>query len=257
MKKILVLVVLLGIIQNAFTQTPGRNESLVIINTIFALDRDMLEVEVNGIKELTLGNNSTGRLIVRNGNHTLTFRSLNGYLRNTPPVEQKAITISLNSQQQVIQISLGSFHGVTINTSTPVSLIGNSSPNRGIEGAIEKICETLIFELPRNSIIAVLSVSTRDRELAILTIDELEYQLVNSHEFRVVDRNTLDRIRAEQNFQMSGDVDDNSAVSIGKMLGASIVITGTISGSEPNQRLTIKALNVQTAQIVAMEREQF
>jgi curli biogenesis system outer membrane secretion channel CsgG len=72
-----------------------------------------------------------------------------------------------------------------------------------------------------------------------------------------VDRKTLDTIRSEQKFQLSGDVDDNSAVSIGKMLGANIVITGSVTGTGSTQRLTIKALNVQTAQIVTMAREQF
>jgi curli biogenesis system outer membrane secretion channel CsgG len=81
----------------------------------------------------------------------------------------------------------------------------------------------------------------------------LEFQLVSSGLFKVVDRKTLDAIRLEQNFQMSGDVDDNSAVSIGKMLGANIVITGTGS----TQRLTLKALDVKTAEIVTMARESF
>jgi len=87
-------------------------------------------------------------------------------------------------------------------------------------------------------------------------IGELEYNLVNSGRFRIVDRRRLDQIRNEQNFQLSGDVDDNSAVSIGNMLGANIVITGEITGSGSNQRLIIKALDVRTGQIISMAREQ-
>jgi hypothetical protein len=41
------------------------------------------------------------------------------------------------------------------------------------------------------------------------------------------------------------------------MLGANIVITGGLTGSGSSQRLTLKALNVQSAQIMAMAREQF
>ena len=67
----------------------------------------------------------------------------------------------------------------------------------------------------------------------------------------------MDTIRAEQNFQMSGDVDDDSAVSIGKLLGAGVVITGSITGSGTSQRLVLKALDVATAQIITMTREQF
>jgi len=67
----------------------------------------------------------------------------------------------------------------------------------------------------------------------------------------------LDIIRAEQNFQMSGEVSEESAISIGQMLGANIVITGSITGTGTNQRLSIKALDVKTAQIVTMVRETF
>jgi TolB-like protein len=112
-------------------------------------------------------------------------------------------------------------------------------------------------ELPGNSTIAVLSVSSNNIEMATFAVDELEYQLVLTKRFTVVDRTTLDKIRAEQQFQLSGDVSDQSAVSIGNMLGAGIVITGSISGSGSTQRLTLKALDVKTAQIITMAREQF
>jgi TolB-like protein len=243
-----------------FAQTPGRNESLILIKTAFSLSLDKVDIELNDQKIITLGDNSNYRLIVKNGNHTLTFTSLNGYVRDLPTAKQN-FTVSLNSQQIEIEVRIGAFHGISLRTKSPVSLAANtpsnSSSNGGIEEAVEKICETLIYDLPKNSIIAVLSISSHVRELATSAIDEIEYQLVNSREFKIVDRNTLDKIRSEQNFQMSGDVDDNSAVTIGKMLGANIVITGSISSSGGNQRLTVKALNVQTAQIIAMERTQF
>lgn len=127
----------------------------------------------------------------------------------------------------------------------------------GIEGAINRACEILINNLPSQATVAVLSVSSRNKDLGSFTLDELEFQLVDSQEFNMVDRKTLDAVRTEQNFQMSGEVNDESAVSIGHMLGANIVITGSITGSGSTQRLTIKALDVQTAKIVAMAREEF
>jgi hypothetical protein len=56
---------------------------------------------------------------------------------------------------------------------------------------------------------------------------------------------------------MSGDVSDESAVSIGHLLGAGIVITGNTSGSGTTQRLTLKALDTTTAKVVSMPREPF
>ena len=55
---------------------------------------------------------------------------------------------------------------------------------------------------------------------------------------------------------MPGDVDDDSAVSIGQMLGANIVITGDVTGSTSSLWLNLRALDVRTARIIAMAREQ-
>jgi hypothetical protein len=142
-------------------------------------------------------------------------------------------------------------------TASGVVILNNSNVSTiGIGGAIRKASQSLINALPTNATIAVLSISSRDNEMALFVMDELEFQLVNSGNFTIVDRKTLDEIRDEQNYQMSGEVDDNSAISIGKILGASIVITGNISGSGSTERIVLKALDVETAEIVTMAREQ-
>jgi TolB-like protein len=119
------------------------------------------------------------------------------------------------------------------------------------------ISDELIDTLPQNSRIAVLSMSSDERTLSETAVDELEFNLVDARKFTVVDRGRLDQIRWEQNFQLSGEVSDNSAVSIGNMLGANIVIVGTISVNGSRGRITVRALDTKTAQIVTMAREQF
>jgi hypothetical protein len=123
------------------------------------------------------------------------------------------------------------------------------------EAAVNRISEKFISSLPEQSVIAVLSISAEDSEEAAFIMGELEYRLVESNKFKIVDRKTLDAIRAEQDFHLSGDVSDESAISIGYMLGAGIVITGDISGSGTSRRLTMKALDVQTSEIVSTGRE--
>jgi TolB-like protein len=126
-----------------------------------------------------------------------------------------------------------------------------------IEDAIHKAGALFIRSLEKNSTVAIISVSARDEDLAEFIIDELAFVLVDSGQFKVVDRNSLDVIKNEQQFQISGEVDDNSAVSIGNMLGANIVITGTIGGTESARRLRMKALDVKTAEILAMASERY
>jgi hypothetical protein len=125
-----------------------------------------------------------------------------------------------------------------------------------MRNVLATVSQTLIERLPNNSRIAVLNISSSNRNDSEYLIDEIEYRLVNSGIFSIVDRRQLDQIRNELNFQMSGDVDDNSAISIGNMLGANIVLTGNISGTGLSQWLNIRALDVRTAQIIAMIREQ-
>ena len=133
---------------------------------------------------------------------------------------------------------------------------GTPLPNQ-LEGAMDNATRTLIDSIPQNATVAILSVYSDNRETAEYVIDELEYKLVNSRKFQIVDRRRLEQIRREQNFQLSGDVDDNSAIAIGNMLGATIVITGDISGSGSSRRLVLKALDVRTARIITMARERF
>ena len=126
-----------------------------------------------------------------------------------------------------------------------------------LEAALYTAADMIIARLPSRTTIAVVSVASRDTESADFVVDELAYIIVSSGTFKVVDRKSLEAIRSEQNFQTSGEVDDDSAVSIGKLLGANVVITGSISGVGSTRRLRLKALDVMTAEIVAMASEAF
>jgi hypothetical protein len=53
---------------------------------------------------------------------------------------------------------------------------------------------------------------------------------------------------------MSGDVSDDSIIAIGKLAGASVVISGEITNIGKNKRLILRALDVKTGQIISMGR---
>jgi len=187
-------------------------------------------------------------------------------------LEQAKFDYGKNIDVKNIQISVtiipfaGSFQKITATGDVIVLEQTTATPNRsrvsranatGIEKAIYTVSDDLINDLPDNSKIAVINISSNNRDTSALVVDELEFHLVSARKFTIVDRRTLDAIRVEQNFQMSGEVSDASAVSIGQLLGANIVITGSITGAGTNQRLSIRALDVNTAQIVTMVRETF
>jgi hypothetical protein len=119
------------------------------------------------------------------------------------------------------------------------------------EEAANRASEKFINGLPAGTTIAVMGISSRDTETAAFIMNILQDRLVSANKFKIVDRKYLDAVYAERNFQYnSGEVDDDSMVSMGKMLGANIVITGDIGGSGNSRRLNLKALDVQTGEIL-------
>ncbi|MDR0375208.1 MAG: penicillin-binding protein activator LpoB [Treponema sp.] len=126
-----------------------------------------------------------------------------------------------------------------------------------LQDAVAAISAELIETLPANAAIAVLSVGSNNAAISEAIVDELEFNLVRARRFTIVDRGRLDQIRREQNFQLSGDVSDDSAISIGSMLGAGVVIVGNVATDGSTGRITVRALDTQTAQIVTMSRGQF
>jgi len=250
---------------HSFGQNPGKNESLIIVNAVFNLEKDILEVHVNNRKNAELNKkNSIGNFIIPNGDNSITVISLNGYINSSSAVDRKTLPIEANSERIEIEARVGHFHDISIKiisrmklTNAPSVSTSDSTESSDIEGAIYKLTETFKNKLPEHSTVAVLNISSQDKDMAAFAIDELEYLLVDVNKFKIVDRKTLDAIRDEQKFQLSGDVSDDSAVSIGHMLGATIVIIGSITGSGNTKRITLKALDVTTSQIIAMSREGF
>jgi hypothetical protein len=121
-----------------------------------------------------------------------------------------------------------------------------------LEDAVGGAADNLMTAINRNLKIAIVYVSSNDSKKAEYVVSELEYIMVNEG-FTIIDRSQLDIIRQEQKFQISGEVDDNTAVSIGKILGADIIITGSIT--ESPKLLRMRALNTQTAEVVAVDSE--
>ena len=251
----------------------------IIINAENA-DRD-IAVWINGVIAAHVRPKTWEKIVVRNGQNLIEAAdtTLKGGSWNIGSKKQ----ITVNSSSDCVTIGITTRYGALLNLSVQnTTALGSggsvapapavtSAPARSssppparpaagdgsIENAVYRAADVIIASIPSGSTLAVLSIATNDPDLADFVIEELAYLMVETRKFKVVDRKSLDAVRTEARFQYSGDVDDNSAVSIGKLLGASIVITGSVSGSGTTRRLRAKALNVQTAEIVAMASERY
>lgn len=67
---------------------------------------------------------------------------------------------------------------------------------------------------------------------------------------RVVSRTALDQILQELAFQSSDLVDVETQISVGKQLGAEIVVTGTISPADRGKKFNIQLIEMETGVVL-------
>ena len=130
----------------------------------------------------------------------------------------------------------------------------NRSTATGVEGALERAANDVSKDFNNNARIAIVQISAPDRSTRDYMIGELEY-ILQKQGYYMVDRAQLDKIFEEQRFGATSDVDDNTAARMGKISGASIVITGKVDGEGNLRRLRLRALNTETARVVGVASE--
>jgi hypothetical protein len=76
--------------------------------------------------------------------------------------------------------------------------------------------------------------------------DEMSARIVNDGAFTLVERRNLDSVQGEMLLQLSGEVSDETAADIGKIVGAEIVLMITVKPFGKLYRLTMRAVSVQS-----------
>ena len=120
-----------------------------------------------------------------------------------------------------------------------------------LDKTIREASDYLNGRITAGSKVAIISIQSEYPSLSDYVISEFYANTVNDGILTLVDRQQLDVIRAELNFQLSGEVSDQSAQSIGQMLGAQTIITGSIIPMGDLWRLIIRAISVETASVQA------
>ena len=118
-----------------------------------------------------------------------------------------------------------------------------------LDNAVREASNYLNNNLPRGSRLVILNFQSESQVLSEYVMDELISNIVNDRIFTVVDRANLASIQREINFQPYGEVDTETAVSIGQMLEAQTIVSGSIAQIGDLFRLRVRALDVDTAQI--------
>jgi tetratricopeptide (TPR) repeat protein len=82
--------------------------------------------------------------------------------------------------------------------------------------------------------------------------DFFEHDFAKISTLRVVERDKIDFILKEIELQQSGSVDIATAVKVGKILGAQLMVFGSITQlDDDNTRMVVRAVKVETSEIIA------
>ena len=87
------------------------------------------------------------------------------------------------------------------------------------------------------------------QNLKIIIREELSNAVVNTLGFTVLERELINKVLAENKFQMTGHVDDGQIGELGKKMGANYVCYASISSVGGNYYISCKMVDVMTAKI--------
>ena len=106
--------------------------------------------------------------------------------------------------------------------------------------------------------IAVLPFTVKgnfDALYAEVALDNFIMELTKGNEFQVIQGVKLDKAMKKLNLQDGSDIDESSAMEIGKIVGAEIVVIGAVTGLKSQSVVNIRGINVNTGIDEFAERE--
>lgn len=88
------------------------------------------------------------------------------------------------------------------------------------------------------------------KQFGVGITDTINIVLSNFEDFVMVDRSQLENVMKEQAVQKSGFIDSEKAVKMGKILGAQVLVLGSIQNDGTNYRITARMTEVETGKII-------
>ena len=113
-----------------------------------------------------------------------------------------------------------------------VSASGGSAQEQAFETAVEQIHAQLLRVIPIGERVLVFDLTDLDGKITPFgryLAAKISLRMTANREYQVVDRIATDYVLKEQELQMSDAVDPKSAVKLGRIVGATAIIYGTVS----------------------------
>ena len=114
--------------------------------------------------------------------------------------------------------------------------------------AVKASVEELYSKLPADSVIIIIEANSSDRGRLNEIVNNINRTVISEGKLKVVDRSQI--MGDELQYQVSGNVSDDSYVSIGKNYGAQYIVFFDISGQMSTRQLNMRLLNIETSQVI-------
>jgi len=129
-------------------------------------------------------------------------------------------------------------------------LIGCVSNKYLLESAIYNATQEIQIKTNVNETIAVINTTSSTENLNMQIVTWFENYLLNTDKYKIVSRQRVDAILKELNFGLTGYISDDSAKSLGKLLGATNILVFDIKNINNKSYLNIQVIETETATLV-------
>jgi len=120
-----------------------------------------------------------------------------------------------------------------------------------IDQMIEEVVADLTKKVMDVSSVAVWQINSQTTGINVEMIQrKFTTQLVNKTRFKVVTREKLNKLLAEQNLSLSGTLDEKSSVEIGKLIGVDAFFDGYIIIERSNLLMNLHLIETETGVII-------
>ena len=100
---------------------------------------------------------------------------------------------------------------------------------------------------PRVAILDFESIGSEEH-LGKAVSEIMRTELIGTRQFRVVERSQINKVLSEQDFQKSGVINESTAVEIGKLLGADLIIIGSVVKIGNSYTINSRMIDIKTAE---------
>jgi hypothetical protein len=246
----------------------GSKASEVIVRRVDSNQLIRLRVFLDGKSESTLKVGETAVLKVKNGYHTLRVGFEDFQQRSTEVAQFRSYnsTHVFSVTDNSIVLVSEEMTAQPINAPSPIvsqssmgmmaGPIGSNESSAGLDNAIRSAFDKSTTNIKKKKKIAVLNVDADNISEGTFVLEELTLLTVNSpKKFNVIDRRMFDAYRAQNSIGVPTYDNDFMLRYIGSLMGADYVVSGILDGPGDLRRLRVKALDVQTGNLIGNASE--